>query len=169
MSLVNNEVFVQAAIGLIGVIVGALLTYLFTIRNENRREERARKKETEQKKIIASLIRHELDFYSRFIQTAIGTFEDRVKKDDLIANYKILPNHYIGMSPEVKAKVFDIYTIEIVERAYRHLQMFMINVDAVTSIGSVKPGDYDTLFRDLKDNIDRASQAISNMKLDKRQ
>ena len=70
------------------------------------------------------------------------------------------------MSPEVKAKIFDMNTLEIIEHAYRHIQMFIVNLDTLLSLGSVRPGDYETLYRELKDNIDRASLAISNMKIE---
>lgn len=148
-----------------GVLAGAIMTYLFTIRIERRREEREERKEIERKKSVALLVQYELKIYSAHIETQLrfiqkepnvyGTNEDVAMFMD---NFRTLPRHYINMTPEIKAGVFDVDTIQKVEKAYREIQLLIANLDAILT-----SEDFETRIKNLKDFISKASESISNM------
>ena len=170
----SNEGLAQIATGFIGVIVGGIIgsvaTYLFTIRIENRREKIAKRKEAEQRKSIALLVQHELEIYSANIETQLGFIQKEPNvygiNEDInmfMNNFKTLPLYYISMTPEIKARVFDPDTLEKVDKAYREIQLFIANLDAMlTSLRTGSP-DFETRIKSLKGFISKASESISNM------
>ena len=151
----------------IGAILGAFATYRFALMIENRREKTQKEKETEIRKRIVSLIEYELKLYSIFLNTHFaGSFETRLSKEDTVANFKTLPRHYIIMTPEIKAKIFDIDVLKDIEKAYQFILLYLVDPDLEITIGKAKAEDSASSIESVIGFIDRALRSISNMKIE---
>jgi hypothetical protein len=101
----------------------------------------------------------------RFIQKEPNVYGVNEDVDMFMSNFRTLPRHYINMTPEIKAEIFDTDTLQDVEKAYREIQLFRANLDAFLTIQKTFPKDIDfeDRIKKLKDFISKASGSISNM------
>jgi hypothetical protein len=61
----------------------------------------------------------------RFIQKEPNVYGVNEDVDMFMSNFRTLPRHYINMTPEIKAEIFDIDTIQDVEKAYRGYRLLV--------------------------------------------
>ena len=109
-----------------------------------------------------SLIEFELKVYSIFLRTHFGgSFEARLPKDDTVANLKTLPRHYINMTPETKAKIFDIDVLKDIENAYQFILLYLVDPDLEITIGKAKVEDSVSSIESVIGSIDKALKSIS--------
>jgi hypothetical protein len=79
----------------------------------------------------------------RFIQKEPNVYGVNEDVDVFMNNFRTLPRHYINMTPEIKAEIFDTDTIQDVEKAYREIQLFIAKLDAFLTIQKTFPKDFD--------------------------
>jgi hypothetical protein len=173
----NNEGLAQVDIGLIaiaiiGAVIGAFATYLFAIMIENRREKSERKKEIEFRKRIASIVSQELETYSHYLDSQLIIFKNvppNEKKSysiEFLRDFKTLSRHYINMTPEIKAKVFDIDTSKTLEKVYQFIQLLTPKMEDILMSQEAQPKEFETQIEMLKHDISKGLESIRTMKID---
>jgi hypothetical protein len=158
----------QFYVGIIGIILGAFLTYVFAFMIERRRENTQKKKDNELKERIVLLIKNELDLYSRHITIQYNALVDGVDIETFLSNFATLAHHYDKMTPDTKAMVFDTSTLTDIDKAYREVKLFIANLDTVIH-GRVSENDKaisKKSFEGMIKYIDKAIESISNMKIE---
>jgi hypothetical protein len=174
--MIFNEDYIGLVIGavlaIIGGVIGSFATYRFAIMIENRREESERKKEIEFRKRVASIVSQELKTYSDYLEKQLIIFEtvpSNEKKSysiDFLRDFKTLSRQYINMTPEIKAKVFDIDTSKTLEKVYLFIQLIAPKIEELLLSEEIQIEKFKTEIEILKHDISIASESIRNMKID---
>jgi hypothetical protein len=164
------QVYIGFISAVIGAIIGAFVTYRFAIMIENRRERSEREKEIEFRKRIASIVSQELETYSAYLERQLAIFKNvpsNEKKSYSIAflrDFKTLSRHYINMTPELKAKVFDIDTSRTLEKVYQFMQLLTPKIEELSQ--EAQPTKVEFEIEALQHDIGLGLESIRNMKID---
>jgi hypothetical protein len=157
---------------ILGTVIGAFATYLFALMIENRREKSAREKEIEFRKRIASIVSQELETYSAYLEQQLVIFknvpsiEKKSYSIDFLRDFKTLSRHYINMTPELKAKVFDIDTSKTLEKVYQFIQLLTPKIKELLSSQEAQLRKFEFEIESLKHDIGIGLESIRNMKID---
>jgi hypothetical protein len=155
-----------------GAVIGAFAAYRFAMKIEDRREESERRKEIEFRKRIASIVRQELETYSRYLESQLIIFENAPSNEkksyyiEFLRDFKTLSRQYIDMTPEIKAKVFDVDTSTTLQKVYQFIQLLTPKLEELTLSQEAQPKEFETNIKMLKNDISIASESIRNMKID---
>jgi hypothetical protein len=151
-------------ITVIGVIIGAFATYFSAYLIENRRERIERRKQTELKKGIVTIVRQELERHHKFldshlVKSKFVPSDNAVKvvgyRDSFMRDFNDHSRQYINISAEVKARVFDSDTLLTLEKVYRDIQEFNLSIENIE-------GSINLAIHNVKDGL----RAINNMKIE---
>lgn len=168
------EGLAQVYIGLIGAVIGGIIgafaTYRFAIMIENRRERSEREKEIEFRKRIASIVSQELEAYSAYLEKQLVIFKNAPSNEKksysitFLRDFNTLSRHYINMTPELKAKVFDIDTSRTLEKVYQFMQLLTPKIAELSQ--EAQPTKFEFEIEALKHDIGISLESIRKMKID---
>jgi gas vesicle protein len=153
----------------IGAIIGAFAAFLFAIKIENRREKSAREKEAEFRKRIASLVSQELEAYSAYLEKQLVIYKNAPSNEKksysitFLRDFNTLSRHYINMTPELKAKVFDIDTSRTLEKVYQFMQLLTAKIAELSQ--QAQPTKFEFEIEALRHDIGLGLKSIRNMKI----
>jgi hypothetical protein len=156
----------------LGTIIGASATFLFALWLENRREKIAREEKIEFRKRVASIVSQELKTYSAYLEQQLVTFKNvpSIERKSygiaFLRDFKTLSRDYITMTPESKAKVFDIDTSTTLQKVYQSMQLLTPKIEELLSSLQAQPEKFEREIEWLKNDIGLGIKSIQNMKID---
>jgi hypothetical protein len=139
------------------------LTYVFALLIEKQRGDKEKKKEKESRIRIVGVVRQELNMYRTFLDNELARFRLVDRNDPLqvegyvnrfLRELSLLSRHYFNMSIELKAKVFDLDTLMILERVHQFIKESTPNPRGENFEGDINMN---------LGNIDDGLRAIRNM------
>lgn len=137
-SQLNVVISPLAAVG--AAVGGAYFTYRYGHKIEERRERAENQKEEQFANRIRTLVRHELQTYRTFLNNILESatvwskemyIHDRAVIDTARNWHQIAhliaytPKQYLGLSIEVKAKIFQAESLQKIEDAYERFEVFI--------------------------------------------